>query len=51
MRDFLGIVLKKEGYYVATASEGEEAVHMIQKDIYDLVISDIKMSKLGVWRF
>lgn len=47
MRDFLAIVLKKDGYYVATASDGEEAVGMVQKDIFDLVITDIKMSKLS----
>ncbi len=47
MRDFLGIVLKKEGYYVSTASNGDEAIRAIQKEIYDLVITDIKMPKCG----
>ncbi|MGH7275066.1 MAG: sigma-54-dependent transcriptional regulator [Nitrospiria bacterium] len=47
MRDFLAIVLKKDGYYVVTASEGEEAIRVIQKEIFDLVITDIKMSKLN----
>lgn len=46
MRDFLGIVLKKEGYSVSTASDGDEANRAIQKDIYDLVITDIKMPRL-----
>src|SRR3990172_7322228 len=47
MRDFLAIVLKKDGYYVVTASEGEEAIRVIQKEIFDLVITDIKMAKLN----
>jgi two-component system response regulator PilR (NtrC family) len=47
MRDFLGLVLKKEGYFVAVASEGEEAIKVLQKDIFDLVITDVKMPKLS----
>ncbi|GAK55810.1 transcriptional regulatory protein pilR [Candidatus Vecturithrix granuli] len=43
MRDFLAIMLKKEGYNVATAEDGYEASQAIEEDIYDLVISDIKM--------
>jgi len=46
MRDFLAIILKKDGYYVSTTSDGEEAIRAIQKDIYDLVITDIKMPKV-----
>ncbi|MHB8481497.1 MAG: sigma-54-dependent transcriptional regulator [Nitrospiria bacterium] len=45
MREFLQIVLTKEGYTVFTASDGEEAIECIGKDIFDLVISDIKMPK------
>jgi len=47
MRDFLALVLKKEGYFVAVASDGEEAVKILQKDIFDLVITDVKMPKLS----
>jgi two-component system response regulator PilR (NtrC family) len=43
MRDFLSIVLKKEGYYVSTAGNGDEALKLLQTDIYDLVLTDIKM--------
>ena len=43
MRDFLTIMLKKEGYNVATAEDGHEARQALEEDIYDLVISDIKM--------
>ncbi|HLB95174.1 MAG TPA: response regulator, partial [Nitrospiria bacterium] len=37
MRDFLSIVLKKEGYAVAAAADGEEAIKLLGKEIYDLV--------------
>lgn len=47
MREFLSIVLSKEGYTVFTASDGEEALQQAEKDIFDLVITDIKMPKLG----
>ncbi|MBI1823658.1 MAG: sigma-54-dependent Fis family transcriptional regulator, partial [Nitrospirae bacterium] len=47
MREFLGIVLSNEGYAVTTASDGEEAIQQIGKDIFDLVITDIKMPKMS----
>jgi len=43
MRDFLAIMLKKEGYRVTSVEDGNQAIKAIQKDIYDLVITDIKM--------
>jgi two-component system response regulator PilR (NtrC family) len=43
MRDFLSIMLKKEGYQVSAVEDGNQAIRAIQKDIYDLVITDIKM--------
>jgi len=43
MRDFLAIMLKKEGYEVVTVEDGDEAIKAIEEDIYDLVITDIKM--------
>lgn len=47
MRDFLALVLKKEGYFVTVASDGEEAIEILQKDIFDLVITDVKMPSLS----
>ncbi len=46
MREFLAIVLRKEGYYVSTAADGETALHLIEHDIFDLVMSDMKMPGL-----
>ena len=43
MREFLEIMLSKEGYNVSVASNGEEAIQMLGKDEYDLAIVDIQM--------
>ncbi|MET0514385.1 MAG: sigma-54 dependent transcriptional regulator [Nitrospiraceae bacterium] len=47
MRDVLSIMLKRAGYSVTTASDGEEAVGHIHKEIFDLVITDLRMPKMG----
>ncbi|MBN4054392.1 sigma-54-dependent Fis family transcriptional regulator, partial [Nitrospira defluvii] len=46
MREFLAIVLKKEGYRCATAEDGERALKIVEKNQFDLVLSDIKMPKV-----
>lgn len=43
MRDFLAILLKKEGHEVVTAGNGSDAIRAIQAEIFDLVITDVKM--------
>jgi two-component system, NtrC family, response regulator PilR len=43
LRDFLAIMLKKEGHEVITAENGTHALKVIQAEIFDLVISDVKM--------
>jgi len=43
MREFLEILLTKEGYQVSLASSGEEAYRFIAQNKYDLIITDIKM--------
>lgn len=45
MREILQIFLKNEGYSVAVASNGAAAIEDVKKDIYDLVITDMKMPK------
>ena len=46
MREFLDIMLKREGYKVTLASHGEEVSKLIDKDIFDLVLLDIRMPKI-----
>jgi len=46
MREFLDIMLKKEGYKVSLASHGEEVLKLAERDIFDLILMDIRMPKL-----
>jgi two-component system response regulator PilR (NtrC family) len=46
MREFLDIMLKKEGYKVSLASNGEEVVKLIENDLFDLVLLDIRMPRV-----
>ena len=43
MRDFLKILLVKEGYEVIVAGDGEQALAALDKNRIDLVVSDIRM--------
>jgi signal transduction histidine kinase/DNA-binding response OmpR family regulator len=43
----LQTLISKVGYEVTTAEEGEEAIKKIKKDDFDLVITDIKMPRVG----
>lgn len=45
MRDFMSIVLKKEGFAVSTAEDGEAAIRALRKDRFDLVLTDVKMPR------
>ncbi|MFC1843479.1 sigma-54-dependent transcriptional regulator [Thermodesulfobacteriota bacterium] len=47
MREFLKILLEKEGYNVSTAPEAANAIELINDQSFDLVISDIKMPGMG----
>jgi two-component system response regulator PilR (NtrC family) len=47
MRDFLAIMLKKEGHDVVAAENGSDALKALQVEIFDLVISDVKMPGVG----
>ena len=46
MREFLSIMLHREGYLVDAVSDGQQAVDRLKASTYDLVISDIKMPRL-----
>jgi two-component system response regulator PilR (NtrC family) len=43
MRDFLKILLQKEGYRVETGNNADAALKKLQDSSFDLVISDIRM--------
>lgn len=46
MREVLRMLLEGENYDVTTASDGLEGLNYIKKDIFDLIITDMKMPKL-----
>ncbi len=43
IREFLEIMLKKEGYEVTTAEDGAKAKEILTKKSFDMVISDMQM--------
>ncbi len=47
MREILEIFLKSEGYAVSVAENGEKAIEAVKKDIFDLIITDMKMPKVS----
>jgi len=47
MRDFLSILLRKEGYGVSVAESSDKAVDLVARGEFDLVISDISMPGLS----
>lgn len=46
IREFLEIMLKKEGYEVTTAEDGLVAQELLAKKSFDMVISDMQMPKV-----
>ncbi len=47
MREFLTILLEKEGYRILTAANGAEALELAGSNTLDLVVSDIRMPGMG----
>jgi two-component system response regulator PilR (NtrC family) len=45
LREVMSIMLKRAGYEVTEASDGEQAIGQVHKEIYDLVITDLRMPK------
>jgi CheY-like chemotaxis protein len=43
MREFLEIMLQKEGYNVRCAENGTVALELFKREVFDLVITDIRM--------
>ncbi len=46
IREFLEIMLKKEGYEVTTAEDGQKATELLKKKSFDMVISDLQMPNM-----
>jgi len=46
VRDLYKTVLEKAGYFIVTASDGEEAIKVSNDGKYDLVLLDIMLPKL-----
>ena len=47
MREFLSILLEREGYDVTVAGSAEEALRMMDSALFDLVLSDVNMPGLS----
>lgn len=47
MRDMLKILFEKENFEAETAESGEKAFKLLSDNIYDLVLSDIRMGKMS----
>jgi len=45
LREVLKILLEDEGYETISASDGQDGISRIQEDIFDIVITDIKMPR------
>lgn len=43
VRTMISVALERQGYEVQTASNGEEAAHLLEQGAYDLVLTDIVM--------
>ncbi|MDH5726115.1 MAG: response regulator, partial [Nitrospira sp.] len=46
LREVLSIMLRRAGYTVISATDGEDAIELIHKEIFDLVITDLRMPKI-----
>ena len=47
LRDMLRIVLGRDGYRVTVAATGREAIELLDRSPFDLLISDIRMPDVG----
>jgi two-component system response regulator AtoC len=51
MRHMLSVLLEKSGYMVDTASDGENALQMVDQTIYDFILCDLKMPNMDGMTF
>ena len=43
MREMLGILLRRDGHDLTIAESGRQAIELLQREAFDLVVSDVKM--------
>jgi DNA-binding NtrC family response regulator len=46
LRTSLSMNLEREGYRVTSAADGEEAIHILHSEGFDLILLDIKMPRV-----
>jgi len=47
IRETLSLILSEEGYQCHTAGHGEQALEMVKESGYDLIVTDLKMPRMG----
>ena len=47
MREFLEILLRRHGHEVVVADGGQEGIELLESGAFDLVITDLKMPRVG----
>lgn len=47
LREFLTLFLKREGYTVEVAANGERALEFLEAEPFDLVLTDMRMPRMG----
>jgi two-component system response regulator PilR (NtrC family) len=47
IREFLEIMLKKEGFEITTAEDGSRAIDLLKKKTFDMIISDLQMPNVS----
>src|ERR1039457_1877686 len=47
MREFLSILVEREGYEAVVAAHAEQALELLETSLFDLVISDVQMPGLN----
>lgn len=47
IREFLELLLSKEGYYVKTAASASEALKLTEEDEFDLIFLDVQMPQIS----
>ncbi len=47
LREFLTIFLRKEGYEVEVATNGQRALELLEESPFDVVLTDLRMPRMG----